>query len=109
MDMLTTSGIESAKYRNQFSLEVIGRLNPTGTFLDDSDKIFFVNKIIPVNNTTVWSMNYENFCPDSRLARTRIGFTGLLEFPAGQELAISRVISFSAVSYLTGFYIKRIR
>jgi hypothetical protein len=108
MDMITTSGIELAKYRNQFSIEMIGRLNANGTIFADLDKIFFINKIIPANASAIWNMIYENYCSDSRINRTRIGYTGLLEFPYGQELAISRIISLSSVSYLTGFYIKQI-
>ena len=108
MDTFTTSGIESSRYRNQFSLEMIGRSNTTGTFFEDIDKIFFVSKIIPVNMSTLWNMSYESFNPDSRLIRTRIGFTGLLEFPSGQELAINRITLCSSISYLTGFYIKKL-
>jgi hypothetical protein len=107
MDMLTLSGIETSRYRNQFSLEMIGKSNATGTFFDDLDKVFFLSKIIPVNMNTLWNLSYESYNPDSRLVRTRIGFTGLLEFPNGQEIAVNKIILCSSISYLYGFYIRK--
>jgi len=105
--MLTTSGIESSRYRNQFSVEMIGKSNATGTIFDDIDKVFFISKIIPVNMNTLWNMAYESYNPDSRLVRTRIGFTGMLEFVSGQEITVNKILTCSAISYLYGFYIRR--
>lgn len=105
--MLTTSGIESARYRNQFSLETISRVNTSGTIFDDLDKIFFIQKIIPASSSAAWTLNYESYNPDSRLIRTRIAYVGILEFYPTQELVVNRIQSLNAISYLTGFFIRK--